>query len=366
VAFRLLPDLASAHYSLGNALRGQGKLAEAIAAWREAIRLQPDYALAHNNLGAALSGQGKLAEAIAELREAIRLQPDDAAAHGNLGLALRGQGKLSEAVTEYREAIRLRPDDAAAHYGLGNALRDQGRAVEAVTELREAIRLRPDFAAAHCNLGIVLQRQGNFREALDELSKGHELGSKRPDWQYPSAEWVRRAERMAALEARLPAVIRGDDRPRDGAEATALADMAYQVGRHGASTRLYIGAFESDRRLAEDMRSGHRYNAACAAALAGAGRGEDRPTDEAEKARWRKQAVAWLRADLALWAKQVESGPPPAKALAVQKLRHWKADSDLVGIRDEAAIRSLPADEQGACRALWAEVDALLKKAQEP
>src|SRR5262249_12325301 len=152
---------------------------------------------------------------------------------------LQGQGKQSEAVTEYREAIRLRPDDAAAHYGLGNALRDQGRAAEAVAELREAIRLRPDFAEAHCNLGLGLRQQGRFRESLDESRRGHELGSKRPDWQYPSAEWVRRAERMAALEARLPAVIRGEDRPRDGAEWTALADMAYQVGRHGASTRLY-------------------------------------------------------------------------------------------------------------------------------
>jgi tetratricopeptide (TPR) repeat protein len=68
------------------------------------IRLKPDYAWAHNNLGNALGEQGKLAEAIAEFREGIRIKPDDAAAHYNLGRALREQGKLAEAIAEFRTA----------------------------------------------------------------------------------------------------------------------------------------------------------------------------------------------------------------------------------------------------------------------
>jgi hypothetical protein len=40
----------------------------------------------------------------------------------------------------------------------------------------------------------------------------------------------------------------------------------------------------------------------------------------------------------------------------------WKADADLGGLRDEPELAKLPADEQKACRALWAEVDALLAK----
>jgi hypothetical protein len=43
----------------------------------------------------------------------------------------------------------------------------------------------------------------------------------------------------------------------------------------------------------------------------------------------------------------------------VRALQHWKADADLAGLRDPA---TLPEDEQKACRALWAEVDALLAK----
>ena len=92
----------------------------------------------------------------------------------------------------------------------------------------------------------MLLQQGHFREALDEFRRGHELASERPDWRYPSTEWVRQAERLVALEARLPAVIRGEDRPGDGAEATALADTAYKAGRHRALARLYAAAFELD------------------------------------------------------------------------------------------------------------------------
>jgi serine/threonine protein kinase/Flp pilus assembly protein TadD len=364
-AIRLKPDYAEALTNLGIALQDQGALAEAIAPYREAIRLKPGYAEPHTYLGNALRRQGKLAEAIAEHREAIRLKPDYAEAHCNLGIALRNQGKLAEAIDAYREAIRLKPDDAPTHYDLGIALSGQGKLAEAIAAYREAIRLKPDYATARCNLGHVLSQQGQFREALAELRRGHELGSQRPGWPYPSAEWVRQAERRVALESRLPAVLRGDDKPKDAAEQIEFASLAYNTKHFDPAARLNSESFQADPKLADDMKAGNRYNAACAAALAGAGQGNDKPPlDEKQKTRWRKQALDWLRADLAFWTKQAETGKPEAKALVSQQLQHWKVDTDLAGIRDETALQALPEDERKACRALWAEVDALLAKAQ--
>ena len=72
----------------GNALKDQGRLDEAIAAYNRAIALKPDYAEAHNNLGIALKDQGRLDEAIAAYHRAIALKPDHAEAHNNLGIAL--------------------------------------------------------------------------------------------------------------------------------------------------------------------------------------------------------------------------------------------------------------------------------------
>ena len=364
-AIRLLPD-AIPHTNLGDALQRQGKLTEAIAEYRQAIRLRPDYAEAHTNLGSASPvAQGKPGEAIVEYREAIRLRPDLAEARTCLGNALLAQGKSAEAIVEYRAIIRLRPDYAEAHYNLGSVLRDQWKVEEAIAEFRAAIRLRPELAEAHCNLGEQLYRQGHFQESLAEYRKGHELGSKRSDWRFPSAQWVRQAERMASLETRLPAVLRGVEKPKNAAEYIAFACVASRTKRYNSSSQLFAEAMRADPRVAEDMRSGHRYNAACAAALAGAGRGEDRPLpDDVEKARWRKQALAWLEADLTAWANLLEAAKPEARGSMVRTLAHWKEDADLASLRDPGALAGLPAEEQPASRKLWVEVDALLEKAR--
>jgi hypothetical protein len=43
-------------------------------------------------------------------------------------------------------------------------------------------------------------------------------------------------------------------------------------------------------------------------------------------------------------------------------LQHRQKDPDLAGIRDRAAVAKLPADEQEACKKLWTDMAALLKK----
>src|SRR5262249_31722414 len=100
------------------------------------------------------------------------------------------------------------------------------------------------------------------------------------------------------------------------------------------------------------------------AALAAAGQGEDAAKlDDKEKARLRRQSLDWLRADLVLHGKQLESGNPGDRAAERQALSHWQKDPDLAGIRDNAALEKLPTDEQKAFTQLWADVAALLQKA---
>ena len=83
-------------------------------------RPQAGLAEAHRNLGNALSGQGKIAEAVAATSEALALKPDSAEAHGNLGNALRDQGKLKRGGGELPAGHRLKPDFAEAYSNLGS------------------------------------------------------------------------------------------------------------------------------------------------------------------------------------------------------------------------------------------------------
>ena len=107
----------------------------------------------------------------------------------------------------------------------------------------------------------------------------------------------------------------------------------------------------------------HRYTAACAAALAGCGRGEGGATlGEAERARWRGQAREWLRADLAVWARTLDSGPESDRLLVRRRLAHLWADPDLAGLFDHDALDRLPPAERQECRTLWGEIDALIRR----
>ncbi len=204
--------------------------------------------------------------------------------------------------------------------------------------------------------------RGEFAGALEALRKGHALGSRQPGWPYPSALWVRDAERMAALDARLPALLRGDDRPANADEALTIARICCPKGLHAAAARLYQDAFARQPAWADDLTSAARYNAACAAAQAGSGRSQDDPTpDEAARAHLRQQALEWLRADLVLRARQLEGGKPEARREVQQTLQQWRRDPALSCVRDEAEVTKLPEAERVACHDLWAQVDALLR-----
>ncbi len=188
---------------------------------------------------------------------------------------------------------------------------------------------------------------------------------KQPGWRYPSAEWVHQAEAKAALELKLPAFLKGEFRPSDNQERLGLAGVCQGKKLPLKAIDLYAAAFTTDPKLAGDLRAGQRYNAACYAALAAASKSEDAAKlDDKERARLRKQALDWLRADLALRTKQLETGKPADRAEVQQALRHWQKDTDLSGIRDAAALAKLPAEEQRACGKLWSDVAALLKKGE--
>lgn len=174
-ALAIDPDLASAHYNLGNALYGLGKLDDAEASYRRVLALQPNLAAAHNNLGALLLARGRLEEAAACHRAALALQPDYAEALSNLGAALCRQGAQQEGEAAIRRALSLKPDFAGALENLALLLKDQGRLDEAIAVYRRLVQIRPTDSDGLNSLASALSARGDTAGALEIIHRSLRL-----------------------------------------------------------------------------------------------------------------------------------------------------------------------------------------------
>jgi Flp pilus assembly protein TadD/tRNA A-37 threonylcarbamoyl transferase component Bud32 len=350
------PKLAPYHHNLGSVLFDLRRFEEAETAFRHACKLDSKLALPHHNLGVLLGAKNRLEEAKAEFLRACELDPNKAASHNYLGRVYLAQNRLEDAAKEYRRACDLDTKFANHHNGLGNALRALGQLDEAKAEYHRACGLDVRYAEPHGNLGQILQEEGRLEEALAEYHQASQLGfaAVRPP--------LHDCEQQIALRKRLPGLASGQDRPADQAERLAFAALCQlpSEGRYALAARLYTAAFAADSKLAD-----HRYDAACAASLAGCGQGKDSGTlDDHQKARLRQQALAWLNADLLRWCERLKSDKPPDRSLVQQRLRRWQQDTALAGLRDPAALVKLPEAEWQSCLKLWADVDALLRRVE--
>jgi serine/threonine-protein kinase len=366
-AIELRPEFAQAHANLGMALNMQGKYRAAEAVCRKAIDLQPDLAVAYTNLGNALMGQEEPGAAEAAYRKVIDLQPDIAAAHSNLGSALASQQKYRDAEAAFVKAIDLQPNLAEAHDNLGIALASQGRHGAAEAAFRKAIDLQPTFVPTYFNLAEALSEQARFDEALALIKKGHDLLPARDPLREETRPLLQRCQRYMALDARLPRILKGAEKPQSAAEQIEFADLCRLKKLCTAAARLYAAAFAAEPKLAQDVPNGVRYNAACAAAQAACAQGKDpdKPDDK-ERARWRRQARDWLRQDLAWWGKALDNGNAQTRALVRERMQSWQTDSHLAPLREPSALEALSPEERKDCLALWQEVAALLGRVQTP
>ena len=175
-------DRAVAHKSLGGTLRSRGAVADAEAAYREALRLKPDFVEAHNDLGTLLWDQHRLAEARACHTAALRLRPERADSHNHLGNVLRDEGQIPAAIEAYRQALQLDPHYGAAHCNLANTLADGGWTEEALVEFQRALEIAPGDADVIVNYGTCLQSQGRLDEAIESYRKAVCLDAESPGY----------------------------------------------------------------------------------------------------------------------------------------------------------------------------------------
>jgi tetratricopeptide (TPR) repeat protein len=345
------------NYELGRALGGAKRWDEALGYYRAALVLRPK---AHLNLGVVLKSMGRMDEAIDQFQQALRIEPQSALAHANLAFALHSSGRLDEAIDHYRQSLRLEPYNATDHVNLGFALQSSGRLDEAISLFREALRIDPKRIGPHIHLGAALQVKGRKQEAIDHYRQALQLDPKEASDHVNLGGALTRMGRVDEAIVHYQQALRIDPRL---ASAHIHLGIALQLkGRLDEA----IGPFQQALRLDPSDVSVRNnfslclYAAACAATrvAAGQGPGDARPVESA-RADKRRQALDWLRADLAL-----KANPFPAGMAVGQPLTSWQKDPALTGVRDPAELAKLPDAEREQWQRLWADVAA--QRAADP
>ena len=170
----LKPAMAEVAHQPGQRPEGQGAASRRRSApIGRAIALRPDFAAAHSNLGNALRDNGQLDEAIAAFRRATRAparlcrgpqQPGQCPPGARAGSTRRSPPAAARS--------RFGPNSSRPTATWATPSRTRAELDRAIAAYRRAIELKPDYAAAYSNLGVALKDLGRFDEAIAALWPG--------------------------------------------------------------------------------------------------------------------------------------------------------------------------------------------------
>src|SRR6476469_3353810 len=108
------------------------------------LTLAPSDNVTRMSLGKALIGLDRHADALPVLSEALAHQPRDPEAHYLRGIAYRGTAEYEKAAADLRAAVDANPQDYPSRYNYGFVLARLNRPEEARVQLEKARELQPD------------------------------------------------------------------------------------------------------------------------------------------------------------------------------------------------------------------------------
>jgi len=155
----------SAAYQSGLKLSSQGRHAEAIAQYEQALAARPDDTKVLFALGstAQVLGMGDAAQAF--YRQVLAREPARLEALVNLANLLRSTGQFDAAIALLEPALALSPQSPELHLTLGSARREKGEGDAAIFHYRAALAANPQYAPALANLADMLCDVGDREQA---------------------------------------------------------------------------------------------------------------------------------------------------------------------------------------------------------
>jgi tetratricopeptide (TPR) repeat protein len=166
------PNSARAQYFLARANLRLGRIAEAQAAFREAIRLDPQFTQAKTEL-ALVSGEkvdkAELQKRVEQLRAEVKANPGNLLAREGLARNLLALGQNQEAKDQIKAILEAAPGHPAANLLLAGLAMAEGKRDEAATYLRAALRTNPADVEANVMLAGYFLQVNRPEEAVKPL-----------------------------------------------------------------------------------------------------------------------------------------------------------------------------------------------------
>lgn len=180
------PANANLRVAVADAYLKDGRAADALAQYEEALRLDDGRVDALFGMGLAYYELGELDQAGAAFQTVVKVNADNPmqaldrrlqGAHYYLGLILRSQGRYDEAINELRIALGLNRADADTLVELGRTFALKGEYEDAAAAFEVAVAFVPDYTEAYRELEAAARALGDeakatYASAMIEVFKG--------------------------------------------------------------------------------------------------------------------------------------------------------------------------------------------------
>jgi tetratricopeptide (TPR) repeat protein len=277
MAVALAPRVPSLRFDLGNCLREQKRLPEAVACYEAALALLPDFLQARLNLALCLAQLGRGVEAarayadivarpavalperacqaiallalnrVADAEHCLDLNLAEAPTHIqsmiDMAALYRRTRRFAEAEVLLTRALAVDPGNWAVHYGLAAVFLDINRHHQAIASARQSLSRKPGELSALSTLIRALGAAGAFDEAAVLLEKAGAVDRKATQhlWALLLEETHRFAEAGAAFDQLVA------DRPEDRWAHFGRAVHKLRQGRFVEGWRDYEWRWKWDR-----------------------------------------------------------------------------------------------------------------------
>lgn len=249
-----------AYLASGNAYVEEGKFAEAIIEYRNALQIDPKLGDAQKRLAEAYASTGDLQRAFEAWVRAADLLPADTETQLTAATYLLAANRAEDALPRIDSVIAQDAGNVQAHVLRGNALAGLSSFDDALAAIEQAIRLDPKNGTTFTHLGRVEMARGRRDEAESAFKRAVALAPESVEAHLALGGYYWSLGRAKETEEAFRGALAVD--PANAPANRAMAAFTVASGRHAEAEQYLVRIAESSDDLEADFALADYYIAA--------------------------------------------------------------------------------------------------------